>query len=218
MLSKTQEKIDKFFSQFELVKFDKGDIVIYPDDTSPQVFFLRKGYVRMYALSTEGVEVTLHVFAPNSYFPMMWALSDIPNRYYYEALTEVEAYSIPKDKALQFLKKQPDALMDLTRRLLAGLDRLLGRVEYLVFGKAHTRVVSTLLFLARHFGKEKDSGVIIQPNFTHREMAAFAGVTRETVSREMDNLKKKKLISNYRRFIIIKNLRRLSRELLLPEE
>lgn len=212
MDSPIKEKIEKFFSQFPLNRFEKGEIFIKPEDPLLGALYLKKGHTREYVISPLGTELTLHIFAPKSFFPMTWIISGIENRYYYEALTTVEIHKAPRGKVIQFLKDEPEILYDLTRRLLLGLDKLLLRTEFMAFNKANQRVASTLLYLSRHFGLHKEDRAKIGLKFTHRDIAAFAGVTRETASRILKKLEKKKIISYKNRFLTLISLEKLTQE------
>ena len=207
-----QTKVDKFFSQFQVRRYPKNEIILYPEDQPPGAIYIKSGYVREYNISLDGVEITIHLFAPHSFFPMTWVMSDIKNRYYYEALTEVEVYSVPKDAVNSFLKENPDVLYSLTKRLLHGLDKLTLRIEQLTYGKAHVRMISTLFYLARHFGKITNNTATITEKFTHREIAAFAGMTRETASREWEKLHQKGLINYDNQHIVITDIEKLKKE------
>ena len=207
-----QVKVAQFFSQFGQREYKKGEFILQPDEAHG-VFFLETGHVREYGISSQGIEVGLHIFVPNTYFPMMWVIANIPNRYYYEALDDVRVYNAPKEAVLLFLKENPDVLFDLTKRAFMGLDKLTSRIEHLSYGKAYEKVVSIILYLARHFGEEKDMKVYIDHKFTHRDIAALAGITRETTSREWEKLEKKELINYKEHLIIIENLEKLKQEL-----
>ncbi|MBI4226610.1 Crp/Fnr family transcriptional regulator [Candidatus Roizmanbacteria bacterium] len=204
MEEKIKKKIETFFLQFPRVKMQKGD-AIKVDKTSSEAFYLKKGHVREYTFSPQGVELTLHVFAPGSFFPMTEVLAGIKNRYYYEALTSVELYETPKEKVIKLLRQEPEIMADLSRRLLLGLDKLLMRIEYLTFGRAETKVVATLLFISRHFGVKKGDEVELNQPFTHRDIAAFAGISRETASRELEKLQRRKLLRYSNRRIVLKD-------------
>lgn len=213
MDSAIQTKIDKFFSQFQSRRYPKNEIIIYPEDQPAGAIYIKSGYVREYNISLDGVEITIHLFAPHSFFPMTSVIADINNRYYYEALTEVEVCSAPKDAVNAFLKENPDVLYNLTKRLLHGLDKLTLRIEQLTYGKAYARMISTLFYLARHFGKTHNNTATISEKFTHREIAAFAGMTRETASREWEKLHQKGLIRYDNQHIVITDIEKLKTEL-----
>jgi CRP/FNR family transcriptional regulator len=206
-------KIESFFSQFAQHIYKKGEILIQPDKNPVGAYYIKDGYVREYGISPSGIEISLHIFVPHTYFPMMWVISDIQNRYYYEALSDVECYSAPKDEILKFLKKNPEILMNLTQRVFLGLDKLTSRLESLSFGKAYEKVISMILYLSGHFGEEKNNKIIITTKFTHRDIASLAGISRETTSREWEKLEKKGLIQYDNQFIVIEDINKLKNEL-----
>lgn len=206
-----QKKVDNFFSRFERKIYKKGETIISPDEAYHKAFYIKSGYVRNYSISAEGIEITLHIFTPGSYFPMMSVLSDVPNRYYYDSLIDTEIIEAPKDKVIQFLKSNPDILLDLTTRLLKGLDKLSLRIEYLALETAHKRLASALVFLARHFGEKKTKEVYLKHIFTHRDIAAFAGISRETTSREMEKLRQNGVLSIIKQRIVIHDSEKLTK-------
>ena len=207
MPSNLTQKIEKFFSRFTKKVLKKGSILIDAEETPEEAFYLKKGYVREYALSPQGVELTLHIFAPGSYFPMLAIISKTKNRYFYETITPAELYIIPKEELVNFLKKEPDVVLDLSRRLLLGLDKLILRIENLTNGNAKLKIISALLFLSRHFGEKKGNVAKLNEAFTHRDIASLAEISRETASRELEKLQKEKAISYLRHKITINNIK-----------
>ncbi len=205
-----RQNIEKFFTKFEHKTYKKGETVIQPDETHAKGYFIKSGFVKNYTLTAEGIELTFHIFTPGTYFPMMSIISDIQNRFYYEALTDTEIYIAPKQKINEFLIANPEILFDLTSRLLSGMDKLLLRIEYLALETARKRLISTLLFLARHFGEHTDSVVRFKYTFTHRDLASFAGISRETTSREWEKLHKAGLVKIHRQQIHILDIAELT--------
>lgn len=211
----TQNKIEMFFSQFHLRRFSKGKILLQPEDKPIGAYFLKEGHIKMYGISPQGIEIIIHLFHPKSFFPMTWVLNDTPNRYYYEALTSIEVSVAPKDKVIDFLKKESDVLFDLTKRIFMGVGKLTVRMEHMASEKASLRVASIILYLARHFGESIDNKVIIKQMFTHRDIASLAGVSRETVSRELEKLRKVELVQYKRNKIILNDIGKLEQDVLL---
>jgi len=209
-----QKKLEAFFFQYKLQKFKKGEILIRSDVNPLGILYLTKGMVKQYAISPDGVEHILTIYKPRSFFPMVWAINNTPNSYYFEAVGNVEVWNAPKDAIVKFIKKEPDILYDLLSRLYQGMSGLLLRIEHLMTGSAYHKVIFTILNTASRFGeKEADANSIILRS-THKEIAAFSGLTKETISRESTKLQKKGLIENKNHFIHIKNIRNLEEELL----
>ena len=101
-------------------KYTKGEVLIRADENPSGVLYLTKGLVKVYCISEKGDEIILNIFQPISFFPMSWAVNDVPNSFFYEAVSEVSLYQAPKNEVLIFLKKNPDVLFDLLQRVFKG--------------------------------------------------------------------------------------------------
>jgi len=209
MEDETIEKLNKFFAEFKPIRYEKGETILRAEDIPSGVSFVRRGFVRLYSVSEEGKELTLNIYKPGTYFPMTWAIGDMPNVYFYEAMTDVEISRVPKEKVIQFLKGQPKILFELTRRIVVGLETTLTRIQYLLYGDAESKVASAVLLLVKRFGKKERKGIVIGLPFTHSDIASLAGLTRETTSLEMEKLEKGGLIIKENRLIFVKDIQKL---------
>ena len=207
------KRFDEFYKQFAIRDYKKGEMLIRADDDPQGIFCLIKGYVRQYTISKAGTELTLHILKPISYFPMVWAINGTPNVYNYEALTPVQVGRAPREQVVNFIKDKPKVIFELMSELLADYAETLIRMEHLVFSDAHRRVISVLLYIAKHFGETRDKGVIVHHRFTQQDIATLVGVARETASNEMVKLEKKGLIKYIDRSILFENIKGLELEL-----
>jgi CRP-like cAMP-binding protein len=205
-----KQKIEKYFSQHQLLNYHKGEVILRANDIPSGISYLKSGVVRLYTLSPEGEELTLHAFRPGSFFPASWALQEQANKHYYEALNDVTLYRAPTKAVLGFILDNPDVHFDLTTRLMIALDGFSIKLEHLVFDRAVGKTSSLLLYLADQFGKEDSSEVTIQLPFTHDNLASWLGMTRVSISQAMTKLKKRKLISYRKGLITIKDRQKLS--------
>jgi len=211
-LNKTKE-FEIFYKQFTIREYKKGEMLIRADDDPQGIFCLTKGYVRQYTISKTGFELTLHILKPLSYFPMVWAINGTPNVYYFEALTPVEVGRAPRDQVVNFIKDKPSVIFELMSELLEDYAETLTRVEHLVFSDAYRRVISILLYIAKHFGEAKTGDVIVSHRFTQQDIATLVGVARETASNEMLKLEKKGLIKHVDHSMIFNDIKGLELEL-----
>lgn len=202
-------KLDAFFEKYTPQVFPKSAILIRAGEAPKGIFYLKKGHVRQYVITQNGEEMTLHMYKPGAFFPMSWAFNENPNLYYFESMSEVEVLVAPKDAVLVFVKKEPDILFDLAKRVFSGLDGILTRMEQLMSGNARARLITILVISAKRFGEVRKNGIVIHLKLTHQDLASLAGLSRETVSREMMQLKEKKLIGYTASTITIYNLQNL---------
>lgn len=188
--NKTLE-FENFYKQFTVRNYKKGEMLIRADDDPQGIFCLTKGYVRQYTISKTGFELTLHILKPISYFPMVWAINGTPNVYFFEALTPVEVGRAPREQVVNFIKDKPTIIFELMSVLLEDYAETLTRIEHLVFSDAFRRVISVLLYIAKHFGEPHKKGVIVHHRFTQQDIATLVGVARETASNELVKLERK---------------------------
>jgi|SRR3990167_10570157 len=212
MDSKLAQKIEGFFKKYKLRRFNKGYILIYADNDPPGIFHLESGEVKQYDISPGGSEVVVNVFKPPAFFPMSWAINRMPNQYFFEAASEVTLRMAPASDAVEFLKANPEVTFDLLSRVYSGTDGLLRRMAHLMGSNANTRLFYELLIACRRFGKKQPDGTYLIP-INEDELAKRAGLTRETVSRELGKIKKMDLVTVSRKGFAVKDLNRLEAEL-----
>ena len=202
-----------FYKQFTTRNYKKGEMIIRADDDPQGFFCLKKGYVRQYTISKTGFELTLHILKPISFFPMVWAINNSPNIYNFEALTPVEIGRAPRDEIVSFIKDKPVVISTLLSELLEDYAETLIRVEHLVFSDAYRRVISILLYIAKHFGEKNRKGIIVHHHFTQQDISTLVGVARETASNEMVKLEKKGLVKYDDHSMLFENINKLELEL-----
>lgn len=186
-------KIEDFFAQYRLRKYFKGQILILSGDDTDYIFKIVKGKVKQYDVTHQGDEIILNVYKPPAFFPMSLAINQITNPYIYEAETDIEIRQAPVGDVLAFIKENPDVMFDLLSRLYRGVDGLLGRMAHLMAGSARSRIIYELLVEARRFGTElKEGGCEL--HISEKDLGSRAGLSRETVSRELHKLKSEKLV------------------------
>ncbi len=206
-----EKKLEKFFIQFKIQQFKKGEILIRADEKPSGIFYLQQGRVKMYLISRNGDELVLNLFKPISFFPMSWGINDTKNPYYFEAMDMVIVSLAPREKVLIFLKENPDVVFDLLARVYRGLDGVLSRMVYLMAGSAYVRLITELLITAKRFGTVGKDGIKFM--ITEKDLSASAGMTRETISREMKILKDKGLVTFQRNELMINSIEELEKEL-----
>ena len=208
-----KSSFDKYFDQFPARSFKKHAPLINAGDEFQKIYYLKKGYVRLYSISPEGKELTLIVYGPGEFFPLFIALTPpSPYPYWAEAMSPIELITVPVQSFTSFFKQNPEILFELAVRLLTRLSGALRSMENLAFGSAENRLCSVIIVLSQRFGIRQDEFMLVDAPFTHKDLANLAGLTRETVSAIMSELKKKGIIDYKNQRILIKSLPRLTKE------
>lgn len=203
------QKLDTFFSQYPEKSYKKGVILVQPGSEPAGIFYIEDGIVRSYSISEEGTEITLNVFKSHAFIPMSWAIADIPNKRFFEAMTAVKVRIAPKQKVLDFIRNEPDIIYDLLKRIYIGMEGLWMHVESLTAGSSYRKIASSLVILARRFGNQEKGEYVISLKMNENEIANYAGVSRETASRELQKLKKSNLVDFKSGTITIHDMKQL---------
>ncbi|PIZ62563.1 hypothetical protein COY16_03995 [Candidatus Roizmanbacteria bacterium CG_4_10_14_0_2_um_filter_39_13] len=207
------KEFEIFYNQFSTRIYKKGETLIRADDNPQGIFCLTKGYVRQYTISKTGIELTLQILKPITYFPLIWAINGAPNIYFYEALTSVQVGRAPKDQVVNFIKNKPAIILELMSKLLGDYAETLSRIEHLVFSDAYRRVISVLIYIAKHFGEEHPQGIVVDHRFTQQDIATLVGVARETASIELGFIEKKGLVKYIDHSMLFTSIKQLEHEL-----
>lgn len=201
-------KIKKFFSQFPVQKYAKGEIIFKPGDKFTHVFLNKSGFARAYTVTSKG-ENTINLFRPLFTFSVIHTISDHRNDYYFQALTPVEVYAAPASEFKKFLESDKELSFSVIEFFFGSLLNYFNNQGNIVNGNALNKVASVLLQLTHDYGTVKNDKLIVNFPATHRVIANIVGLTRETTSVQMSRLQKMNLISTRRTQFVVHNLDKL---------
>lgn len=204
--------MDHFFAKYPKRHFDKGQIILLADENPQYIYHLVSGRVRQYDITAKGHEIVLNVFKPPAFFPMTWALNQSPNSYFFQAEENCEVRLAPPEDVVAFLHARPEVMFDLLQRVYRGTDGLLGRLAQLMAGNATTRLVHELVIECRRFGQSQPDGSFVVA-INEQKLGERAGLTRETVNRELHHLKDEGLISVGRGSLTVHDLVKLEEKI-----
>lgn len=204
-------KLEPFFKQFKKVSFKKRETILRPEDTPSSVFYLSEGFVRMYTISREGKEFTPYIFKTGDIFPLLWIFNKTPIDYTLEALSDTALFKVSGEAFLSHIQNDSRLLFQIARYALGRTKNLLERIEHMGLDDARTKVLSLLLICAQRFGKETGEGIEIALPLTHKDIASLIGSARETVSVELEEYEKERLIVYKNHTIIMKDMEKIKR-------
>jgi CRP/FNR family transcriptional regulator len=130
-----------------------------------------------------------------------------------EAATEVRLCSFPKSTLEEIMRESPEMEHRLHSQTLKELDE--ARDWMLTLGRksAHEKVASFLYLIATHIDPERDvedNSITIELPLKRADIADFLGLTIETVSRQLTNIRKTGIIEiKNNRQVTIPNLAKL---------
>ncbi|HEU4966158.1 MAG TPA: Crp/Fnr family transcriptional regulator [Candidatus Saccharimonadales bacterium] len=197
MFEQTVMTLQDFLKGYVVKSYRKGEIIIFQGEAPRTVSVVKNGIIKVYNLNHNGDEKPVGFQTEGEIFPAPWAFYKAPSAlYYYEALTDVELYHVPRDDYLQFLKRTPDELYSQLERMITDYLGSMMRLNALQHSRAADKLVYTLHYLALSQGKRiSEEEVEIMLDLTHQDFANLTGLTRETAATELNKLKSMGIIS-----------------------
>lgn len=140
--------------------YDKGQIILYPDDQTLQLFLIKKGAVIMYDIDDQGNQKVIHIFASPALFPMVsFTFEAATSAWFYGALTKTEVYVLPYLELKNRLEGVDSTGYNLLlRQLLMEVHELVVRITSMTKTNSLGKLVAALKFLAVHHSRPKPGG------------------------------------------------------------
>jgi CRP/FNR family transcriptional regulator, cyclic AMP receptor protein len=179
----------------------KCPIVLEKDRANSSVYFILQGWFKICIIDFDGQEIILNIVGRGEIFGEMAALDVCPRSADVITMTPAKIVSIPSTDFVQFLKTEPEAGIRLVQ-LMGNRLRRVNRFLRLRRSQAALRVADILLFLAE-VQEQSNAKEAIIPKLSHDELGNLCGLARETVTRELTELRNKNLIQSFKDNLLI---------------
>jgi len=216
-MSNVNDRLRTFFHNYPSKEFKRGELILNPDQENRLVYFLEQGYVKQYSMSKDGRVKAVNIFKPHSFFPIILAIANYDNKFYFEAIDTVIARQAPVGDVLRLVMKDNQIIMDLCKRFLIGVEGVMNILQSIMYETSRKKLASFILMLSQRFGVKKDKSIRIEIPLTHQDIASFTGMIRETVSFEMKKLQKEGIIADNNRRKAIEILNEAALEKIIAE-
>ncbi|MBT3363446.1 MAG: Crp/Fnr family transcriptional regulator [Chloroflexi bacterium] len=173
----------------------QGEYVFWEGDASDWFFVVVTGRVKVVKHSTSGKELIVAFFDAGEVFGEVAVFENKPYPASAQAVEDVVLLGFSRDDFIRFLSERPQIALKVINILGERLRVAQGRISDLAGERVEQRLARILLMLSSKLGNTLP--------FTREEIADMAGMTTETVIRQMSNLKDRKIVTSTRGETII---------------
>jgi CRP-like cAMP-binding protein len=168
--------------------------VIYTEGNLPsKLFYLTKGKVKTYKRNQDGKELIMGLYNQGDFFGYLPLLEGRNYRESAEALEDTELAVIPRAEFEQLMGSNPQVM----KKFISVLARnLIEREEHLLataYNSLRKKVADTLVTLYEKYNPQQQQTYEI--DLTRENLAAIAGVAKESMIRMLSEFKDERLIS-----------------------
>lgn len=177
-----------------MLKFKKNDAIFIPQALNKNVFFLKKGKVKISNFNKEGEEFIKTILKPGEMFGKLPYSPGSGDDDYAYSLGDVTVCFMPSEEFEKLIQTDAGLSAEVMKFVSTRLQKLEKRVERLSFKDSKSRLIEMILDFKDDFGKRVGDEYFIDQNLSHKEIAALIATSRQTVTKLLNELRSKGLI------------------------
>jgi len=159
-------------------QFKRGTTIFAEGDQGVGFYILIAGQVKIYKMSMDGKEQTLHIFGPGEPFAEAAVFTGKSYPAYADTMQDSRVLFIPRDAFVKLIGSNPALAMNMLGALSQRLKKFAGMIEALSLKEVPGRLAAHLLLLSGQQGGDE-----FTLNIGKAQLASILGTIPETLSR-----------------------------------
>ncbi len=196
-----KDEMDRLMPMIKEFRVGRKDFIYTTGDPSDTIYILKEGTVKITRFSEAGRELTVDILGPGDIFGEL-ALAVVDDDddggddeqgeldTTAQALEDCYVCTMRRCDFNEFIKTMPHLSLHIMKLMGTRMKRIENRLENMIFQDVHTRLYGVLKDLSIRYGSPSGDCVRLTLRLTHQELASLIGASRETVTTELNNLKK----------------------------
>jgi len=193
--------------------FKKGEMLLLEGNTCERIFIVKSGRVKLFRTASNGREQILEILNPGDTCacnPGALSWSCATNA---QALADGTVWFLSRDDYVKLVKTNANLTHALNKLFADRLCRFSSLIVDVSLNEVHKRLIKFILDMSEHQDHAVKQDEVLSLDFTREEIAQRIGAARETVVRQLYQLKEARLIEIKPKQIIIRNKDGLQRRL-----
>ena len=172
--------------------FKTGDVVARSEEMARSLFLVASGRIQLYRRTREGRRFVIATLGPGSLFGEDSLLPEDGPDSHAVALEPGTVWVMPAQQALEV--SSTDALFGFG--LMQAMGQRVVEAENRLEQMAYSTISSRLAMLLLELAREDSAGIV---RVTHQELADMLGTWRETISKTLQDFRRRGLVASSRR-------------------
>ncbi|MCQ6274332.1 Crp/Fnr family transcriptional regulator [Bacillus sp. V3B] len=214
-LTKLSSNFEQLLQSVQHIRqVQKGTFLYQEGMEAKEVFIIQSGKIQISKMTPDGRELTLRLCSTGELIGEL-SMFCPASKYILNAkvIESGEVAVIYKDELERRLEM--DSALALEFMKWESLQNRKAQTKFrdLVLNGKKGALYSTLIRLSNSYGKQTDTGIMIDLPMTNQELANFCGTSREVVNRMLSELRKNDALSVHKGIITIHDLNYLKEEI-----
>jgi CRP/FNR family cyclic AMP-dependent transcriptional regulator len=189
---------DETVASMDAVKFTgiypKGSLLFVEGEQPRGVFILCSGRAKLTTSSSEGKTLIVKMAGPGEILGVSAAILGNAYEVSAETLEPAQVNFIGRDDFLRLISSHADACMHTAKQLSEKYQAAQREIRTLGLSQTTSEKLAKLILGWCEGGEETAKGVRLKMLLTHEEIGQMIGTTRETVTRLLNDFRRKKII------------------------
>jgi CRP/FNR family transcriptional regulator len=189
-------RLRSFYNNYPTIKFAKGEIILHQHETPKHLYSVKNGLVQVTDITKGGDNRSISFETTDDIIPICWAFAKTAETlFYYTAYTDCELFVVDRNSFIHKVLDDPDFADRIIHRIMNAYVGTQIQVNALLKPDAKSQLLNTFQYLSLLYGGEsRDNTITIQVPLTQQVIASFAGLSRETTSKELNKLRAEKIV------------------------
>lgn len=209
--------VKRLLRDAEDVTLQDGERLFGKGDPGDGCYWLRSGLLKVSVSSPSGEKRTLAILGPGSIVGEISMLDGLPRSANVHAISDCTLTFVSRSAFADCLSKDPALYRNISLTLAARLRQANDEAAAASFLPVKERIARTLLRLAQHLGESTGgSDITIRHRISQNDIAAMAGLARESVNRTLNEWRRKGIVDMPARGHMVVHKQQLEFELKMP--
>lgn len=204
----TPELQHKILSNKEEKTYNKGEFLIKNGDKVAGVFFIQKGFVKIFKKGIRKKEFIMWVAGQGDIVGLNSFINDELYSFSASAIGEAHACFIPTSDLQILLSKEPAAFIQLMGNLCKKINLVEQRITSISKKSIREQCAELLISIAVQNNPETDKKLIV--NYSVKDLASLVGTTKNYLYKVLLEFTDKEILSVTNRKLVINNMNALT--------
>lgn len=200
---------EETLEKWKITHYPKHKIICHQGEVYDRFYIIVDGLASIFIMAENGKKYIQSIYKKGDYFGELEIFNSHPYICSIEALTELTVMSLEKSHFLNWIKKDKDFLLYLTRTLCNSFYKLSQKAGEDLLYSLKYRICNHLMFCVEK-GEKKPFGIKVK--IPKKQLSQLLVVTPRSINRILKQLEQREIIEVYNDSIIVKDVERLKEE------
>ncbi len=174
----------------------KWSIITSQGDAADSLYLVKEGNVKITKLTIDGREKIINLLRKGGFFGEVCILMEKERCINARAITDCKLLTLSRENVMTIMEEIPQVAINFINILCSSLVEAEHQIDALLFKNPRETISDQLYELSKRYGVHLKDTLLIDLRLTQQDLADMVGLSRETVSRGIKELRREGIIKD----------------------